>query len=164
MSSLSAKQQAFAKQFLSRWLVSMYFLRQLPMAFFAGVRLRVLDEEKSVATVPFGWRNKNPFNSMYFAVQSMAAELSTAAPAMLALKGVEADVALIIVRNGATFHKKAKTKITFTCTDYPAYRTALATLKKAGDSVEVTAKTTGTDLDGQEVAEFEFTWSFKRRA
>lgn len=163
MNALNTKQQTFSKQFLNGWLVSLYFLRHLPMALFAGVRLRVLNEEKSVATVPFGWRNKNPFSSMYFAVQSMAAELSTAAPAMLALKGVDADVALIIVRNGAAFHKKAKTKITFTCTDYPDYRTALATLKKAGDSVEVTASTTGTDANGEVVSTFHFTWSFKRR-
>lgn len=163
MSALNAKQQKFSKQFLNGWLVSLYFLRQLPMALFAGVRLRVLDEEKAVATVPFGWRNRNPFESMYFAVQSMAAELSTAAPAMLALKGVDADVALIIVRNAASFSKKAKTKITFTCTDYPAYAAALAILKNSGDSVEVTATTVGTDLKGETVATFEFTWSFKRR-
>ncbi len=160
---LNARQQKFAKQFLNRWLLPLYFLRYLPMALLAGVRLRVLNEEKSVATVPFGWRNKNPFGSMYFAVQSMAAELSTAAPAMLALKSVEADVALIIVRNAATFSKKAKTKITFTCTGYPDFAHALATLKKAGDSVEVTTTTTGTDLLGETVAVFEFTWAFKRK-
>lgn len=163
MTTINTEQQAFAKQFLNPWQQALYFMRQLPMAFLSGVRLRQLDEEKAVATVPFGWRNKNPFQSMYFAVQSMAAELSTAAPALLALKGVHADVALIIVRNAATFHKKAKSKITFTCLDYQAYASALSTLKTAGQSVEVTAMTTGTDKNGEVVATFEFTWSFKRR-
>jgi hypothetical protein len=163
MSTLNTQQLTFAKQFLNPRLQALYFLKNLPMALLAGVRLRVLNEEKSVATVPYSWRNKNPFSSMYFAVQSMAAELSTAAPAMLAMKGAEADIALIIVRNAATFSKKAKTKITFTCTGYPDFAHALGTLKKAGDSVEVTTSTTGTDLLGETVAVFEFTWAFKRK-
>ena len=94
------------------------------MAALAGVKLIFLDEEKAVAIVPFRRRNKNPFKSMYFAVQSMAAELSTASLAMLALKSLEADVALIITENRAEFNKKAQTEISFTCVDYSEFKKA----------------------------------------
>ena len=133
------------------------------MALLAGVRLVELNEEKAVATVPFKPRNKNPFKSMYFAVQSMAAELSTAAPALLALKGIDANVAFIIVKNEATYSKKAVSKSTFTCQDFNAYESALASLKQKGDSVEVTGRTIGVDEKGEQVSTFSFTWSFKRR-
>ncbi len=44
---------------------------------------------------------------MYFAVQSMAAELSTAAHCLAAVQGHTPSIALIIVDMRATFYKKA---------------------------------------------------------
>jgi len=41
-----------------------------------------------VATVKHRWLNQNPFNSMYFAVQAMAAELTTGALVMYQIKKV----------------------------------------------------------------------------
>ncbi len=134
------------------------------MGLVSGIRLIHLDQEKSVVVVPYRWVNKNPFRSMYFAVQSMAAELSTAAHVMLALKKIDADVALIIVGLKVEFIKKAQSKITFTCVDYEKIDTAIAQLKQVEDTATVTVKATGCDEDGKEVAVFNFTWSFKRRA
>ncbi|NOR42690.1 MAG: thioesterase [Gammaproteobacteria bacterium] len=123
-----------------------------------------LDEAISVSEVPMRWGNKNPFNSMYFAVQSMAAELSTAAPVLMALKGSDADIALIIVELKAEFVKKAQSKVTFSCVDFDKITNAVAQLKCTGDIAMVTARTTGRDVDDNEVANFYFTWSFKRRS
>lgn len=134
------------------------------MGLISGIRLVCLDEEQSIAEVPFRWRNKNPFQSMYFAVQSMAAELSTAAPALLALKARDESIAFIIVDVKAAFLKKAQSKIRFSCLDYPKFQQAISNLQSADDTVTVTAKTIGTDQDGNEVAVFYFTWSFKIRA
>jgi len=134
------------------------------MGLISGIRLVQLDEGKAVSEVPFRWRNKNPFNSMYFAVQSMAAELSTAAPVMLALKDFNADVALIIVDLKADFVKKAQSKVTFSCTEYRRIYETIAQLKRAEDTIAITIKTTGRDTAGDEVATFYFTWSFRRRS
>ncbi|GMR00683.1 MAG: hypothetical protein BMS9Abin19_0016 [Gammaproteobacteria bacterium] len=78
----------------------------------------------------------------------MAAELSTAAPIMLALKGADADVALIIVNMKVNFVKKARSRITFTCMDYEIVSDTIAQLKQAEDTTAVTAKTIGRDVDG----------------
>ena len=134
------------------------------MGLISGTRLIHLDEEKSVTEVPFRWCNKNPFSSMYFAVQSMAAELSTAAPIFMTLKGFDVDAALIIVDLKVEFVKKAQSKITFSCLDYDKIYNVVAQLKKAGDTATVVAKTVGRDVAGDDVAIFYFTWSFKRRA
>ena len=132
------------------------------MGVISGLRLIALDEQRSVAKVPFRWWNKNPFASMYFAVQSMAAELSTAAPAMMATKSVDYKVVLIITDMNAEFVKKAKTELVFTCQSYRHNLRAIQSLEQKGDSVSVTAKTIGTDREGEVVSVFKFTWTFKR--
>ena len=159
---LTRKQIKFTSDFLSPFKQKLYYLKNLPMGLISGIKLIQLDEAISVSEVPFRWCNKNPFNSMYFAVQSMAAELSTAAPVMLALKGT--DAALIIVDLKVDFVKKAQSRITFTCMEYGKIHNAVTRLQQAGDTAAVTVKTTGRDVDGSEVATFYFTWSFKRRS
>lgn len=161
---LNQQQEKFRRNFLSRYKQCFYYSKNLPMALFSGTRLIYLDEDRSVSTVPYCWRNKNPFHSVYFAVQSMAAELSTAAPVLLALKTLDADVAMIIVELKAEFVKKAQSDIEFTCFDYKKIYNIVSRLQQAGDTASVVARTVGRDTDGDEVAIFHFTWSFKRRS
>ena len=161
---LSKKQIRFKNDFLSPIKQKLYFAKNLPMGLISGIKLTELDEGRAVSEVTFRWLNKNPFNSIYFAVLSMAAELSTAAPTMLALKAVDADIALIIVDLRAEFVKKAQTTISFTCLEYDEIDQAIRLLNKPGDTGSVTVKTVGRDVSGEEVATFYFTWSFKRRA
>ena len=47
-------------------------LRHLPMAFLAGLKVKKLSNSIAEVTVPFNFLNKNPFNSIYFAVLTMA--------------------------------------------------------------------------------------------
>ena len=161
---LSPQQIKFRDKILSPFKQKLFYLKSLPMGLISGIKLVSLDENKAVAEVPFRWRNKNPFRSMYFAVLSMAAELSTAAPVMLVLEGHDVDVALIIVDLKVEFIKKAQSRTTFTCTEYENICNVITQLKQAGDTAAVTIKTTGRDVDGNEVATFYFTWSFKRRS
>ncbi len=170
---LSAKQIKFRNEFLSPLRQRLYYLKSLPMALLSGIKLIHLDEKKSISEVPFRWINQNPFNSMYFAVLSMAAELSTAAPVLLAIKGredglgntaLDKSVAIIIVEMKAEFEKKAQSKIEFSCMDYENIVKAVLPLKQAGDAVKVSAKTEGRDVEGNKVATFYFTWSFKVRS
>lgn len=160
---LSELQIKFRNDFLSIYKQKYYFLKNLPMGLVSGIKLIQLDEEKSVTEVPFRWCNKNPFSSMYFAVQSMAAELSTAAPVFMSLKGVDTDIAFIIIDLKAEFVKKAQSRVAFTCLDYEKIFKAVTSLDESKQEATVTAKTVGTDDRGDEVAVFYFTWSFKIR-
>lgn len=133
------------------------------MGLFSGVRLVQLDEERSVAEAPDSWRNKNPFGSMYFAVQSMAAELSTAAPVFMALKGLDIDVAVIIIDVKAEFLKQARSNLSFQCLEYEKINDAIARLNGVDAAATVDVKTMGKDEAGDVVSVFYFTWSFRRR-
>ncbi len=161
---LSKQQKEFRDNFLSPIKQRFFYFKSLPMALISGIKLIHLDENKSIAKVPFRWCNKNPFQSMYFAVQSMAAELSTAAPALMALKASDRNIAFIIVEVKAEFIKKAQSTISFCCLDYDKFHNAISSLDKANDAVTVTAKTVGKDTDDDDVAIFYFTWSFKVRS
>jgi hypothetical protein len=50
----------------------------LPAAFICGVQVKKLRRKSLYRKVKHRWINQNPFNSMYFAVQAMGAELAGA--------------------------------------------------------------------------------------
>ena len=133
------------------------------MGWIAGLRIREINDKKCVTSVPFKWLNKNPFKSTYFAVQSMAAELSTATACLLAIQGQKPSIAIIIVDMKANFTKKAISRVYFTCAETAKAFDAVEQCVETGEAKEATFKTVGKMKDDTVVAEFEFTWSFKQR-
>ena len=57
--------------------INRFLLYKLPAAWLTGVRVSVINDLKCEVKVRFRWINQNPFRSMYWAVQGMAAELTT---------------------------------------------------------------------------------------
>jgi hypothetical protein len=133
------------------------------MGWIAGLRIRHLDEKTCTTSVPFNWLTKNPFRSIYFAVQSMAAELSTASACLLAIQGVKPSIAFIIVDMKANFTKKATGRVYFECTENQKAFEAVEKCIETKSAQQASFKTTGKTKDGTVVSEFEFTWSFKQR-
>lgn len=152
------------RQMLNPFLMRLYYLTKLPLALVAGLRLRELDEQRAVVTVPFGWRSTNPFRSTYFAALSMAAELSTGALAMVNTDLAPRPVALLIVGLTASFEKKATATTTFTCEEGDKLAAAVARTLETGEPAVAEVETIGRAPDGAVVARFTFTWSFKVRA
>jgi hypothetical protein len=152
------------RKMLSPMMMRGYFLAKLPLALFAGVRLRELDAAHAVATVPYGWRSTNPFRSTYFAALAMAAELSTGALAMLAVDVAPRPVAMLITGMTASFEKKATGLTSFTCAAGDQLAAAVAQAVASGEPATATAETVGRASDGAVVARFTFTWSFKARS
>ncbi|MGB3466678.1 MAG: thioesterase [Cyclobacteriaceae bacterium] len=161
--TLSTKQEKFRKKMLNPFFFRLFTMSQVPAGAIAGMKLTKLDTEQCQTTLPFKFLNKNPFKSIYFAVQSMAAELSTASLALLAITDKKPSVAFIIVDLEAKFMKKAIGKVTFTCVDGPEVFRAVEECIATGESRAVRMRTVGKLKDGTEVSEFFFTWSFKQR-
>jgi hypothetical protein len=136
---------------------------KLPMALFAGIRVRTLDAEQCSTTVRYGWMTTNPFKSTYFAVLAMAAEMSTGALGLALVRAAPVPMSILVVGMEAEFVKKATGLTTFTCTDGPAIQDAVKESLRTGEGVTVAAKTVGVDQAGDVVARFTFTWSFKAK-
>lgn len=141
--------------------MKIFMLRHLPMGLIAGLRIAKFDGSGSVVSVPFGYVNKNPFKSMYFAVQAMAAELSSGILALSEVYMAEKPVSMLVLDMKASFIKKARTRISFSCNDGEIIREAIATSIATGEGQTVDATSIGVDEEGDAVAEFVFTWTFK---
>ena len=81
---------------------------KLPSAFWSGVRVKSISEQQCVVTVKHRWFNQNPFNSMYFAVQAMAAELTTGALVMMQIKKSGKKISMLVANNKGNFKRTNK--------------------------------------------------------
>ncbi len=142
----------------------LFLFSKLPAAFMAGVRVREASEKKCVTSVPYKWLSQNPFRSTYFACLSMAAELSTGALAMAHLYKSDPPVSMLVVKVDSAYFKKATGRTYFTCEDGEMFEKAIADTIATGEPAAVKAKSVGRNKEGDEVAEFYITWSFKARS
>ncbi|MBQ0116746.1 MAG: DUF4442 domain-containing protein [Flavobacterium sp.] len=138
-----------------------YTMYKLPSAYFSGVRVKDLQTKSCEVTVGLNWFNKNPFKSMYFAVQAMAAELSTGALLMYQIQKLDKDISMLVAQNNSTYTKKAVGKITFTCVDGFAIEEAVAKAAFSGEGETIWVKSIGVDEKGDQVSEFNFLWTLK---
>lgn len=141
--------------------INMFLLFKLPSAYFCGVRANHIDNEKCIVTVKYRWINQNPFKSMFWAVQGMAAELTTGALMMSKIKESGRKISMLVATNNGTFTKKAVGKITFTCNDGHKVDNAIEKAIATGEGQTVTMHATGKNAEGIEVSEFNFEWTIK---
>ncbi len=134
---------------------------KLPSAFWSGVRVKVIEDTTCVATVKHRWFNQNPFNSMYFAVQAMAAELTTGALMMKQIKESGKSISMLVANNKGTFTKKATGRITFTCNDGHLITEAIKNTIATGEGQTLWMKSIGTDEKGDQVSVMEFEWTIR---
>ncbi len=141
----------------------LFLLSGLPSAYFAGVRIKSISEEKCVVTVPYKWFSKNPFRSTYFACLAMAAEMSTGALALANIYKRSPSVSMLVTEMSGAYYKKATGITSFVCRDGIALRDAVEEAIAANGDNIITVQTSGTNEAGEVVAVFNFTWSFKVR-
>ena len=156
--------EAFSRRMRNPFLISGFMLTKMPLGFFAGLRVEEISPTRCRTGLPYGWRTTNPFRSMYFAAQSMAAELSTGALAMLAVELAPVPVSMLITGMEVDFGKKATTWTTFTCEGGKELFAAVAHTVDTGEAATARVETVGHMADGVEVSRFHFTWSFKKRS
>ncbi len=134
---------------------------KLPSAWWNGVRLKFIDEQRAVTTVKYKWLNQNPFKSMFWAVQGMAAELSTGALVMNEIQKSGQKISMLIASNKATFTKKARGRIVFTCEEGHLITDAIQKTIATGEGQTCWMKSVGVNEDGMEVSTFHFEWTVK---
>ena len=134
---------------------------KLPIAKIAGIKLHYNDESKSQTQVKLGWLNQNPFKSMFWAVQGMAAELSTGVLCISKIQKSGQRISMLVVGLEANFTKKAVGKIIFTCDQGAELDEVLKKAIETGEGQTLQMISIGFDEKGDQVSEFIFNWSFK---
>jgi len=155
--------ELFRQTVRNKFKFKLFLLKELPSAFFSGINVTEISEEKAVVRIPFKFLTKNPFKSMYFASQAMAAELSTGILAISQISGRKPAVSMLVFDMKAHFSKKARTTVNFTCENGKEIKDAVEKTIATGEGVTVEAKSKGIDKSGDVVSEFTFVWTFKAK-
>ncbi len=144
--------------------LNLFTFFKLPAAFSSGVRVRSISNTSCEVTVKHRWFNQNPFQSMYFAVQAMAAEMTTGVLVMLHIKASGKNVSMLVAQNKSIFTKKATGRITFVCSQGDAIKEAIneAIASKEGKTIWLTS--IGKNANGEQVSEMQFEWTLKVRS
>ncbi len=138
-----------------------YMFFKIPSAWWSGVRLETISETGAQTRVRHSWANQNPFRSMFWAVQGMAAEFATGALVMHYIRQSGRPVSMLVINNKANFSKKATGLVRFRCEDGAAFKKTLGDALRTGEGQTVWMKAVGTDMQGDVVSTFLFEWSIK---
>ncbi len=159
----TAGQQEYRKLVLSPFFKA-GMLKVLPMGTIAGLKIIELDERQCKVTVPYKYVNKNPFNTTYWAVLGMAAEMASGAMVQMYTHKLTPSVSMFVTGCEGKFLKRAVGITTFICTDGPLIAD---TIQKAIDTKEpqtIQSNVKGYDKDNVLLVDFNFEWSLKARS
>ncbi|GAA4269972.1 DUF4442 domain-containing protein [Hyunsoonleella aestuarii] len=144
--------------------INVFNIFKLPSAYLCGVRAKYLDDNRCVVSVKHRWINQNPFKSMYWVVQGMAAELSTGALVMNKINQCNEKISMLVASNNSTFTKKATGRIKFICKDGAIIDKAIENTIKTKEGQTFWMQAIGTNSDDVEVSTFNFEWTIKLKS
>jgi len=98
---------------------------------------------------------------MFWAVQGMAAELTTGALVMSKIRESGKNISMLVANNNGSFMKKATGRITFECVDGHLIDEAITNAINTGEGQTVWMKSIGKNSEGVEVSAFNFEWTLK---
>ena len=101
---------------------------------------------------------------MYFAVQNMAAELSTGALVMKSIRESNTNVSMLVVKTSSEYYKKATGRISFKCEDGKLVAETISSSIKHKIGKEMELKVSALNAEGVLVSSFSFTWSVKPKS
>ena len=146
---------------MTKFQFHLYLLAKIPISFLAGVRLKSLSDTECSTKVSLSWLSQNPFKSMFWAVQGMAAEFSTGIMCAEKIRKSGRKISMLVTEQSAEFTKKATGEIVFSCNQGEEIDEILKKAIETGEGVELNLFSTGINKNGDIVSKFKFKWSFK---
>ena len=144
---------------MSYFKYTLFTLFKLPAAWITGVRLTHLDDRSSTASIKHRWINQNPYSSMFWAVQGMAAEFPTGILLTQEIERSKRNISMLVLNNKASFTKKATGRINFSCNQGEEARATIDKLITTGEPQTVWLDAVGVNESGQQVSSFSFEWT-----
>ena len=152
---------SYLKKVNNSFLYQLFLIAKLPIAWLSGLKVNKVTTEKAQISIRYKYLNQNPFKSMYFACQAMAAEMSSGLLAMGYIDSYSQEISMLVLDLSCKFTKKAVGKIQFVCEDGILVKDAIQKAVDFNEGVlcEMTSK--GYDEQGYCVSSFKIIWSFK---
>jgi hypothetical protein len=149
-----------AQRLQNRWQLRFWMLKHLPMGLLSGMYIESLGEEGCKVVLKDRWWIRNPFRSVFWAVMSMAAEMSTGALMYAYVSG--SKLQFILVQMEAKFFRKAKGKSSYFCYSGQDVLRWMQNIEDTGDTSVVILPVVARDEDNQILAEFKFYWQLRK--
>jgi hypothetical protein len=140
-----------------------FLFQKLPAAFFSGLRIVHFDATTCTVKIKYSWFSQNPFKSIYFAVEAMAAEMCSGMLAFGQVYKRKPKVSMLVVKMEVNFIKKATGTVLFTCEDGALIQAAINESIETGEGKTIVCMSKGKNSANETVAEFLITWSFKSK-
>jgi hypothetical protein len=141
--------------------INLFMLFNLPLAYISGMRVKSITETTAVVRIKYQWLNQNPFKSMFWAAQGMAAEMSTGVLVMQEIKKSNRTVSMLVTHQESAFFKKAIGTILFTCSGGIQIKEAIQKSIETNEGQIVRLTSDGVNAAGVIVSSFQFEWSLK---
>ena len=93
----------------------------------------------------------------------MSAELTTGTLVLQKIRNSKQPISMLVTQQKGTFLKKAKGKITFTCSDGKIIDNALQNTIASSEGQTFWMESVGKDEQNETVAIFNFEWSIKAK-
>ncbi|MBT5288965.1 MAG: DUF4442 domain-containing protein, partial [Flavobacterium sp.] len=77
--------------------INRFMLFKLPLAYLGGVRVASIEKETAIVNIRHKWLNQNPFKSMFWAAQGMAAEMATGVLVMRGIENIGKKVSMLVI-------------------------------------------------------------------
>ncbi|MBN08951.1 MAG: thioesterase [Flavobacteriaceae bacterium] len=138
-------------------------LFKLPAAWLTGVRVIEATSERCVVNIRHRWINQNPFNSIFWAVQGMAAEMTTGFFITREINKSGRNISMLVAKNKAIFTKKATGKINFICNQGLEVKKIIDKAITTGNGQTLWIDSKGYNENDVMVSHFSFEWSVKLR-
>jgi len=142
---------------------NIYNFFKLPSVWWCGIRVKSVNEDSCLVSVKHRWINQNPFKSMFWAVQGMAAELSTGILLMNEISRSKKSFSMLVLNNKANFSKKAIGRISFSCDQGHQIRNSINLAISSKKPQTIWVNSSGIDSQGDTVSTFSFEWTLKLR-
>ena len=152
---------SYLKKVNTSFFYRLFLIAKLPIAWISGLKVNKVTPEKSQIYIRYNYFNKNPFKSMYFACQAMAAEMSTGLLAKGYIDIHPQKISMLVLDVNCKFTKKAVGEIQFVCEDGIMVKEAIHKAVNSNEGVLCEMISNGYDQKGDIVSSFKIIWSFK---
>jgi hypothetical protein len=141
----------------------LFLMKNLPAAYFSGLKIMSVTGESSVVSIPYKWFTRNPFRCTYFACLSMAVEMSTGILALENIYKRSPKISMLVTGIEGKFYKKATGRTRFICEEGIVIKRTIETSIASGDAQSIKVLSSGFNQQNELIAEFWITWSFKAK-
>jgi acyl-coenzyme A thioesterase PaaI-like protein len=158
---LTLRAQAYRRFLTTQPLFRAVLAARMPLLALAGAKVEYVDLAGARVRLPFGWKTRNIFGTMYFGAIAMGAEAACGSLVLLHNQQRDSKFAPIVKGLQIDFRKAATSDIVFECHEGDVVTDLFDRAVASGQREEANVEVIGRTRKDGEVARVLVTWSLR---